>query len=123
MKGGPLVLPLQTFSRGCAAKLVLQPTGGTALTSENEAQTLLEQMCAGILNGWFKDTHCSFFPDFQHAGDGPCCFIWHVLHKCHITSDSLLCCLMHLISLLFRTFPSIQSKSVLSLNCKQEIYF
>ncbi|XP_062260162.1 protein Niban 1-like [Platichthys flesus] len=41
----------ESFNRGCAAKLVLQPTGGSALTSEEESRAHLEKMCAVILNG------------------------------------------------------------------------
>ncbi|XP_034468896.1 protein Niban 1-like isoform X2 [Hippoglossus hippoglossus] len=40
----------ESFNRGCAAKLVLQPTGGSVLTSEQESRAHLEKMCDGILN-------------------------------------------------------------------------
>ncbi|KAJ0059221.1 hypothetical protein NL108_009581 [Boleophthalmus pectinirostris] len=46
----------ETFLRGAAAKLVLQPVGGTALISEHEAQTLLDQACSGVLNGLKEDS-------------------------------------------------------------------
>lgn len=42
---------LKTFSRGCAAKLVLQPSGGSVFTTDKESRAHLEQTCAGILNG------------------------------------------------------------------------
>ncbi|XP_073347087.1 protein Niban 1-like [Pagrus major] len=41
---------METFSRGCAAKLVLQTAGGTVFTTEEESRALLAQTCAGVLN-------------------------------------------------------------------------
>ncbi|XP_074506252.1 protein Niban 1-like [Sebastes fasciatus] len=46
----------ETFSRGAAAKLVLQPAGGSVFTTEEESRAHLEQTCAGILNGVKEDT-------------------------------------------------------------------
>ncbi|XP_035026225.2 protein Niban 1 [Hippoglossus stenolepis] len=46
----------ESFNRGCAAKLVLQPTGGSVLTSEQESRAHLEKMCDGILNGVKEDS-------------------------------------------------------------------
>ncbi|XP_040911960.1 protein Niban 1-like isoform X2 [Toxotes jaculatrix] len=47
---------METFNRGCAAKLILQPVGGTVLTTEEESRAHLEKMCAGILNGVKEDS-------------------------------------------------------------------
>uniref|UniRef100_A0A8C2Z1V0 Niban 1/2/3 domain-containing protein n=2 Tax=Cyclopterus lumpus TaxID=8103 RepID=A0A8C2Z1V0_CYCLU len=47
---------VETFSRGCAAKLVLQPAGGSVFTTEEESRARLEQTCAGILNGRKEDS-------------------------------------------------------------------
>ncbi|XP_034071374.1 protein Niban 1-like [Gymnodraco acuticeps] len=46
----------ETFSRGCAAKLVLQPAGGSVFTKEEESKAHLERTCAGILNGVKEDS-------------------------------------------------------------------
>ncbi|KAL7386706.1 hypothetical protein ABVT39_012275 [Epinephelus coioides] len=46
----------ETFSRGCAAKLVLQTAGGSVFTTEEESRAHLEQTCAGILNGVKEDS-------------------------------------------------------------------
>nr|XP_019968880.1 PREDICTED: protein Niban-like [Paralichthys olivaceus] len=46
----------ESFDRGCAPKLVLQPTGGSVLTSEQESIAHLAKMCAGILNGAKEDS-------------------------------------------------------------------
>ncbi|XP_070775445.1 protein Niban 1-like [Enoplosus armatus] len=47
---------IETFSRGCAAKLVLQPAGASVFTTEEESRAHLEQTCAGILNGVKEDS-------------------------------------------------------------------
>ncbi|XP_071346917.1 protein Niban 1-like [Trachinotus anak] len=47
---------METFNRGCAAKLVLQPVGGSVLTTEEESRAHLEQICAGLLNGVKEDS-------------------------------------------------------------------
>ncbi|XP_033839009.1 protein Niban 1-like isoform X2 [Periophthalmus magnuspinnatus] len=65
----------ESFLRGTAAKLVLQPIGGTALTSEDEAQTLLDQTCSEVLNGLKEDS--------PSAGSTPEGFAVH-LHLPHI---------------------------------------
>ncbi|KAM7401355.1 hypothetical protein PAMA_005516 [Pampus argenteus] len=54
---------METFNRGCAAKLVLQPAGGSVLTTEQESRALLEQTCAGILNGVKEDFSSVVSPD------------------------------------------------------------
>ncbi|XP_033506986.2 protein Niban 1-like [Epinephelus lanceolatus] len=46
----------ETFSRGCAAKLVLQTAGGSVFTTEEESRAHLEQTCARILNGVKEDS-------------------------------------------------------------------
>ncbi|XP_063742784.1 protein Niban 1-like isoform X2 [Eleginops maclovinus] len=46
----------ESFSRGCAAKLVLQPAGGSVFTKEEESKAHLERTCAGILNGVKEDS-------------------------------------------------------------------
>lgn len=91
----------ETFSRGCAAKLVLQPTGGTALTSENEAQTLLEQMCAGILNGVKEDSSPVTSPSegftvylhLPHIGHN--CFLFQNVDQQHHFLSALKSCIRH----------------------------
>ncbi|XP_053185296.1 protein Niban 1-like [Scomber japonicus] len=47
---------METFNRGVAAKLVLQPAGGSVLTTEAESKALLERTCTGILNGVKEDS-------------------------------------------------------------------
>ncbi|KAF1383280.1 hypothetical protein PFLUV_G00130220 [Perca fluviatilis] len=47
---------METFNRGCSAKLVLQPAGGSVFTTEEESRAHLEQTCAGILNGAKEDS-------------------------------------------------------------------
>ncbi|XP_054452805.1 protein Niban 1-like isoform X2 [Anoplopoma fimbria] len=47
---------METFSRGCAAKLVIQTAGGRVFTTEEESSAHLEQTCAGILNGVKEDS-------------------------------------------------------------------
>ncbi|XP_028284159.1 protein Niban-like isoform X2 [Parambassis ranga] len=42
---------METFGRGCSAKLVLQPAGASVFTTEEEFRAHLEKTCAGILNG------------------------------------------------------------------------
>ncbi|XP_026169956.1 protein Niban 1-like [Mastacembelus armatus] len=42
---------METFSRGCAAKLVLQLVGASVVTTAEESRAHLEQTCAGIFNG------------------------------------------------------------------------
>ncbi|XP_030258564.1 protein Niban 1-like [Sparus aurata] len=46
----------ETFSHGCAAKLVLQTAGGSVFTTEEESRALLEQTCAGVLSEVKDDT-------------------------------------------------------------------
>ncbi|KAM4556778.1 protein Niban 1-like [Fundulus diaphanus] len=46
----------ETFSRGSAPKLVLQPAGGVVFTSEEESRVHLEKTCAGFLNGVKEDS-------------------------------------------------------------------
>uniref|UniRef100_A0A3Q2NP75 Protein Niban n=1 Tax=Fundulus heteroclitus TaxID=8078 RepID=A0A3Q2NP75_FUNHE len=46
----------ETFSRGSAPKLVLQPAGGVVFTSEEESRVHLEKTCAGLLNGVKEDS-------------------------------------------------------------------
>ncbi|XP_044074760.1 protein Niban 1-like [Siniperca chuatsi] len=47
---------METFSRGCAAKLILEPAGASVFTTEEESRAHLEQTCAGILNGVKEDS-------------------------------------------------------------------
>uniref|UniRef100_G3PP92 Niban 1/2/3 domain-containing protein n=1 Tax=Gasterosteus aculeatus aculeatus TaxID=481459 RepID=G3PP92_GASAC len=47
---------METFTVGCAAKLVLQPAGGRVFTTEQESRAHLEHTCAGILNGVKEDS-------------------------------------------------------------------
>uniref|UniRef100_A0A3B5AUZ0 Protein Niban-like n=1 Tax=Stegastes partitus TaxID=144197 RepID=A0A3B5AUZ0_9TELE len=47
---------LETFNRGCAAKLVLQPAGGNVFTTEEASRAHLEKTCAAILNGAKEDS-------------------------------------------------------------------
>ncbi|XP_028450152.1 protein Niban [Perca flavescens] len=47
---------METFSRGCSAKLVLQPAGCSVFTTEEESRAHLEKTCAGILNGAKEDS-------------------------------------------------------------------
>ncbi|XP_042284201.1 protein Niban 1-like isoform X2 [Thunnus maccoyii] len=47
---------MENFKRGSPAKLVLQPAGGRVLNTEKESRYLLEQTCAGILNGVKEDS-------------------------------------------------------------------
>ncbi|XP_069029323.1 LOW QUALITY PROTEIN: protein Niban 1-like [Embiotoca jacksoni] len=47
---------METFNRGCAAKLVLQPAGGSVFTTDAESRAHLEKTCAGILNGVKEDS-------------------------------------------------------------------
>ncbi|KAE8291412.1 Protein Niban [Larimichthys crocea] len=46
----------ESFSRGCAAKLVLKTAGGSVFTTEVESRAHLEQTCAGILNEAKEDS-------------------------------------------------------------------
>ncbi|KAM4727895.1 protein Niban 1-like [Anableps anableps] len=50
---------METFSRGSAPKLILQPAGGVVFTSEEESRVHLEKICAGILNGVKEDSSSS----------------------------------------------------------------
>ncbi|XP_070830593.1 protein Niban 1-like [Chaetodon trifascialis] len=47
---------METFSRGCAAKVILHTAGGGVFTTEEESQVHLEQTCAGILNDVKEDS-------------------------------------------------------------------
>lgn len=47
---------METFSRGSAARVVLQPARGVVFTSEDESRVHLEKICAGILNGVKEDS-------------------------------------------------------------------
>ncbi|XP_028987066.1 protein Niban 1-like [Betta splendens] len=47
---------VETFNRGCAAKLVLQPVGGSVLTTQEESRACLEEEYAGILSGVKEDS-------------------------------------------------------------------
>ncbi|MEQ2290835.1 hypothetical protein AMECASPLE_007059, partial [Ameca splendens] len=49
----------ETFRRGSAPKLVLQPAGGVVFTSEEESRAHLEKTCSGILNGVKEDSSSS----------------------------------------------------------------
>ncbi|XP_015236363.1 PREDICTED: protein Niban-like [Cyprinodon variegatus] len=50
---------METFSRGSAPKLVLQPAGGVVFTTEEESREYLEKACAGLLNGVKEDSSSS----------------------------------------------------------------
>ncbi|KAM3865910.1 protein Niban 1-like [Diretmus argenteus] len=71
---------METFSRGCAARLVLCPAGGAVLTTEEESRALWDQLCAGILNGVKEDSSSmvsapGVFPVFLHLPyTGHTCF-------------------------------------------------
>ncbi|KAL6104744.1 niban1 [Pungitius sinensis] len=47
---------METFTSGCAAKLVLQPAGGRVFTTEKESRAHLEQNCSAILDGVKEDS-------------------------------------------------------------------
>ncbi|KAI3374475.1 hypothetical protein L3Q82_006300 [Scortum barcoo] len=47
---------METFNRGCAAKLILQPAGGSVFTTEEASRAYLEQTCVGLLNGVKEDS-------------------------------------------------------------------
>ncbi|XP_044223108.1 protein Niban 1-like isoform X2 [Thunnus albacares] len=47
---------MENFKRGSPAKWVLQPAGGRVMNTEKESRYLLEQTCAGILNGVKEDS-------------------------------------------------------------------
>uniref|UniRef100_UPI003AAB239C protein Niban 1-like n=1 Tax=Centroberyx gerrardi TaxID=166262 RepID=UPI003AAB239C len=73
---------MEAFSRGTAAKLVLRPAGGAVLTTEEESRALLEQTCAGILNGVKEDSSSvvpppGAFPVYLHLPyTGHTCFLF-----------------------------------------------
>ncbi|XP_037314466.2 protein Niban 1-like [Pungitius pungitius] len=47
---------METFTSGCAAKVVLQPAGGRVFTTEKESRAHLEQNCSAILDGVKEDS-------------------------------------------------------------------
>ncbi|XP_071392703.1 protein Niban 1-like [Centroberyx affinis] len=73
---------MEAFSRGTAAKLVLRPAGGAVLTTEEKSRALLEQTCAGILNGVKEDSSSvvpppGAFPVYLHLPHtGHACFLF-----------------------------------------------
>ncbi|XP_072297872.1 protein Niban 1-like [Eucyclogobius newberryi] len=91
----------ETFLRGSAAKLVLQPVGGAALTSEDEARTLLDQTCSGVLNGLKEDSSAAAAPPEGFAVHlhlphvGLYCFLFQNESERHHFLPALQSCIRH----------------------------
>ncbi|XP_047446703.1 protein Niban 1-like [Mugil cephalus] len=92
---------METFNRGCAAKMVLHPAGGRVFTTEEESRAHLEKTCAGILNGVKEDSSSAVSsPDgyavYLHLPyTGHTCFLFQqVEERDHFLSD-LKTCIRH----------------------------
>uniref|UniRef100_A0A8C6SJM5 Niban 1/2/3 domain-containing protein n=1 Tax=Neogobius melanostomus TaxID=47308 RepID=A0A8C6SJM5_9GOBI len=90
-----------TFLRGTAAKFVLQPVGGAALTSEDEARTVLAQSCSGILDGVKADSSPAASPPEGFAvhlhlpHTGLYCFLFQHDDERHHFLSALKSCIRH----------------------------
>ncbi|KAK7945370.1 hypothetical protein WMY93_001098 [Mugilogobius chulae] len=91
----------ETFLRGSAAKLLLQPVGGAALISEEEAQTLLDQACSGVLNGLKEEPSAVSVPPEGFAvhlhlpHTGLYCFLFQNESEQHHFLSALQSCIRH----------------------------
>ncbi|XP_030607957.1 protein Niban 1-like [Archocentrus centrarchus] len=92
---------METFSRGCAAKLVLQLTGAAVFTNSEESKAHLEKACAGILNGVKEDSSSLVFnPDafavhLHLPYRGHTCFLFHQEEERDHFLSSLKTCIRH----------------------------
>ncbi|XP_060940598.1 protein Niban 1-like [Limanda limanda] len=90
----------ESFNRGCAAKLVLQPTGGIVLTSEEESRAHLEKMCAPVLNGKEDSSKVVSSPDviavYLHLPyTGHACFLFQQEEERDHFLSALKTCIRH----------------------------
>uniref|UniRef100_A0AAV2JSX7 Niban 1/2/3 domain-containing protein n=1 Tax=Knipowitschia caucasica TaxID=637954 RepID=A0AAV2JSX7_KNICA len=91
----------ESFLRGSAAKLVLQPAGGAVLTSEGEAQNLLDQICSGVLNGLKEDSssaasHAEGFVSLLHLPHSELyCFLFQNESERYHFLSALQSCIRH----------------------------
>nr|XP_046263698.1 protein Niban 1-like [Scatophagus argus] len=58
---------METFSRGCAAKLVLQTAGGSVFTTEQDSRAHLEETCAAVLSETKEDSSSAVSPSNTFA--------------------------------------------------------
>ncbi|CAK6969418.1 protein Niban 1-like [Scomber scombrus] len=92
---------METFNRGVAAKLVLQPAGGNVLTTEEESRALLERTCAGILNGVKEDSSSvvsssNMFAVYLHLPyTGHTCFLFQQEEERDPFLSALKTCIRH----------------------------
>uniref|UniRef100_A0A3P8SS36 Niban 1/2/3 domain-containing protein n=1 Tax=Amphiprion percula TaxID=161767 RepID=A0A3P8SS36_AMPPE len=93
---------LETFNRGGAAKLVLQPAGGEVFTSEEESRAHLDKTCAAILNGVKEDSSSvmsspDVFAVYLHLPYmGHTCFLFQQAEERHHFLSGLKTCIRHL---------------------------
>ncbi|XP_062284639.1 protein Niban 1-like isoform X2 [Scomber scombrus] len=92
---------METFNRGVAAKLVLQPAGGNVLTTEEESRALLERTCAGILIGVKEDSSSAvsssnMFAVYLHLPyTGHTCFLFQQEEERDPFLSALKTCIRH----------------------------
>ncbi|XP_023126496.2 protein Niban 1-like [Amphiprion ocellaris] len=92
---------LETFNRGGAAKLVLQPAGGEVFTSEEESRAHLDKTCAAILNGVKEDSSSvmsspDVFAVYLHLPYmGHTCFLFQQAEERHHFLSGLKTCIRH----------------------------
>ncbi|XP_037837931.1 protein Niban 1 isoform X2 [Kryptolebias marmoratus] len=91
---------METLSRGCAPKLVLQPAGGIVFTSEEESRAYLEKSCAAILNGVKEDSSSvasssdeSVYLHLPHTGHS--CFLFQQEEERDRFLSGLKTCIRH----------------------------
>ncbi|GLD73548.1 protein Niban-like protein, partial [Lates japonicus] len=90
-----------TFSRGGAPKLVLQPVGGSVLTTQEESRAHLEKICAGILNGVKEDSSsvassADVFAVYLHLPyTGHACFLFQQEEERDHFLSALKTCIRH----------------------------
>ncbi|KAK2843969.1 hypothetical protein Q5P01_010628 [Channa striata] len=92
---------VETFSRGAAAKLALQPVGGSVMTTEDESRAHLEQTCAEILNGVKEDSSsvvppADTFAVYLHLPyTGHTCFVFQQEEERDHFLSALATCIRH----------------------------
>ncbi|XP_063318250.1 protein Niban 1-like [Pelmatolapia mariae] len=92
---------METFNRGCVAKMVLQLTGAIVFTKDDESRAHLEKTCAGILNGVKEDSSSAvvnpdaFAVHLHLAYTGHTCFLFQQEEERDHFLSGLKTCIRH----------------------------
>ncbi|XP_028296610.1 protein Niban-like isoform X2 [Gouania willdenowi] len=91
---------IESFRNRCAAKLIIQPAGGSVFTTEEEFRVHLEKTCSGILNAREDSSSVVSPPDtfavyLQLPHRGHSCFLFQQEKERHHFLSHLKTCIRH----------------------------